>query len=222
MWQVFNDSLMKNEMLWQSVQQNQYFYWSILVCAAVLAWVTQTSFILAILTFVYASFVGYAGHASVHCINFTKAYEECTNPILKNNVATPILTRVCKYMDFHDQIHHDTGVNKQIKHVLIEFVLNFITQGGLLIVMVLLCRYVNVYVVLLWALAYCTVHNINYDYLNPVSHQLHHKDNSTNYGIDIWDILFGTKYPGDAIENINHYAINMVLITAIIVLCFID
>ena len=211
-----------NNMLWQSVQQNQYFYGSIVVCSAVLAWLTKSSFIFAILTFVYASFVGYAGHAVVHYVNFTKAYAECTNPILKNKVATPILTSICKYMDFHDQIHHDTEVNKQIKHVLIEFVLNFITQGGLLIATVLLCRCVNVYVALLWALAYSTVHNINYEYLNPVFHQLHHKDNSTNYGIDIWDILVGTKYPGDEIEDINHYAINLVLITAIIVLCFID
>ncbi len=222
MWKTIMDSLMKNDMLWKSIQQNYVFYWSILVCAAVLAWMTKTSFIFAILSFAYASFVGYAGHATVHTVNFTKAYEECTNPILKNNVVTPALKRVCEYMDFHDQIHHDTGVNKHIKNVLIEFGLNFITQGGLLIVMVLLCRYVNVYVVLLWALAYSTVHNINYEYLNPVFHQLHHKDNSTNYGIDFWDILVGTKYPGDEIEDINHYAINMVLITAILVLWFID
>jgi hypothetical protein len=218
MWQSLKD----NKMLWESVQQNRYFYYSVLVSAAVLAWFAKSSFLMALLTFLYASYVGYAGHAVVHCYNFTNTYAACTNPILKNSFTSPILTWICKHMDFHDITHHDTAVNKQINHVLIEFVMNFITQGGLLMVMIWLCRSLNIYVVLLWALAYCTIHNINYDILSPVSHQMHHKDNSTNYGIDFWDILVGTKYPGDEIEDINHYAINMVLITAIIVLCFID
>lgn len=47
----------------------------------------------------------------------------------------------------------------------------------------------------------------------------HHLDKHTNYGIDIWDIMFNTKYQGDNtdIENINHYSINVVIISAILV-----
>jgi hypothetical protein len=78
-------------------------------------------------------------------------------------------------------------------------------------------------VILLWALAYCTGHTINYDYLKPVAHQYHHKDAHTNYGIDAWDIFFGTKHPDDKeVEDINHYSINMVVLTALLCLYLSD
>ena len=221
LWKTLKEKLL-NAQLWQSVRENYLFYTSIVACSWVIARYSGKSFVFALLTFVYASFVGYAGHATVHYINFSEAYAQCTHPILKNPVASPVFSTVCKYLDFHDVTHHDTTVNRQIQNVLLEFSLNFINQGGLLMVLVFICRYVNLYVVFLWSLAYCTVHNINYDYLAPVAHQFHHKDNTTNYGIDIWDILFGTKHPEDGIENINHYAINMVLITALLVLYITD
>ena len=47
----------------------------------------------------------------------------------------------------------------------------------------------------------------------------HHLDKTSNYGIDIWDILFGTKYNDDPneIESINHYSINLIILTAFVV-----
>ena len=39
----------------------------------------------------------------------------------------------------------------------------------------------------------------------------------TNYGIDIYDIIFGTKYHWDDLENYNHYSINIVIITGLII-----
>ena len=216
------DFLREKPQLWQSVKENYLFYGAVVACTWVIARLTGERFLFALATFVYASFVGYAGHAIVHHYSFTDMYAACTHPILKNQVFSPILGTACRYLDFHDTTHHDLAVNRQIKNVLLEFSLNFINQGGLLILMVILCRYLNIYVIFLWAFAYCTVHNINYDYLAPVSHQLHHKDNATNYGIDIWDILFETKHPEDGLEDINHYAINLVLITAGLAVFLID
>jgi len=67
---------------------------------------------------------------------------------------------------------------------------------------------------------YATIHNINYVVSPSATHILHHVDKTTNYGIDIWDIVFGTKYDGDysidKLENINHYAINTAFITGFI------
>lgn len=213
---------LKNPQLVQTLKENYWFYGAAVLCSWVLAKYTGERFLFAFATFIYASFVGYAGHAVVHYINFTEMYEQCTHPILKNQVVTPFLSAACRYLDFHDVIHHDTSINRQIPNALTEFVLNFMNQGGLLMGMIYVCRHMNMAVVFLWAFAYCTVHNINYDYLSPVAHQMHHKDKTTNYGIDIWDILIGTKHPGDPIEDINHYAINLCLITAGIVLYLTD
>jgi len=70
---------------------------------------------------------------------------------------------------------------------------------------------------MLCALMYATTHNINYVYLKPSVHRDHHIDNSTNFGIDIADILFDTKYNLDDIETHNHVSINLIIITLIIV-----
>ena len=45
-------------------------------------------------------------------------------------------------------------------------------------------------------------------------HINHHKNPDTNYGIEIYDILFNTKNKNDvSVENYNHYSINLIIIT---------
>jgi hypothetical protein len=72
---------------------------------------------------------------------------------------------------------------------------------------------------MLWALFYATVHNINYNITHPIEHKNHHIDPQTNYGIDIVDIILNTKYNTTnsskpiSIEDHNHAAINIILIT---------
>ena len=56
-------------------------------------------------------------------------------------------------------------------------------------------------------------------YLQPSTHRDHHIDSSTNYGIDTLDIFFETKYDINDIEDFNHAAINLLIITCVI-LCF--
>ena len=74
--------------------------------------------------------------------------------------------------------------------------------------------------IVLWGILYTTVHNINYNIVPSSVHIKHHLDKNTNYGIDIWDIIFQTKYNNDPtdIENINHYTINLFICTACVIL----
>ena len=70
-------------------------------------------------------------------------------------------------------------------------------------------------IVIIWAFLYATVHNINFSFTKPTTHRDHHLNCHTNYGLDVYDILFGTKYDWNDLENYNHAAINMIIITAI-------
>jgi sterol desaturase/sphingolipid hydroxylase (fatty acid hydroxylase superfamily) len=90
------------------------------------------------------------------------------------------------------------------------------TQGGLLIFFKYFFNLIDNRIILLWALFYATVHNINYNIVSPQTHRQHHVNDKTNYGIDIWDIIMGTKFDYDTIETHNHASINLLLITALI------
>ncbi len=70
------------------------------------------------------------------------------------------------------------------------------------------------YIFMLFSIFYTSTHNINYGMLhvNDV-HYKHHLDYSVNYGPDICDIIFNTKYPVDEIENTDHYIPNIVIAT---------
>jgi hypothetical protein len=70
------------------------------------------------------------------------------------------------------------------------------------------------YVFLLFIIFYTSTHNINYGQLhvNKV-HAKHHADYSVNYGPDICDIVFGTKYPKGTVENTDHYIPNIIVAT---------
>ena len=52
---------------------------------------------------------------------------------------------------------------------------------------------------------------------NMDQYTLDHIDDKTNYGIDIWDIIVGSKYSWEEIETHNHTAINLIVITGIII-----
>ena len=70
---------------------------------------------------------------------------------------------------------------------------------------------------MLWCLVYSSFHNINYNLMEePLIHQEHHENIFTNIGIDIVDVILNTKYDDNNIENINHYAINTIIITGIL------
>ena len=76
------------------------------------------------------------------------------------------------------------------------------------------------YIFIMFSFFYTSVHNINYGQLhvNEV-HYKHHLNYEVNYGPDICDIIFKTKYPIDSIENTDHYIPNIIVSTIIALLC---
>lgn len=208
----------------QSFQLNYAFYLVLIACVVLIAHNSHTSFIWAIITIIFISAAGYFSHYISHKINALELFQQINKKqqYVSNKYASSGIELFCKMIDFHDQTHHDTDINKNWDNILIEFAMNFYVQGGAFILIIWLARQLNIYVITLWGLMYATIHNINYVLYPPATHILHHVDKSTNYGIDIWDIIFNTKYDGDfsadKIENINHYAINTAIITVAILL----
>jgi hypothetical protein len=203
----------------ESIKKNKWFYLSLLLCFYMFKQSSpdNTSYILLVVSYIFILIFGHMAHRISHNVNFTKTYTKYK----KNNMNPQIdryLLNFCRFLDFHSITHHDTTINKQPLNILYEFLNNVITQGGAIILFVKFVNYfIDYRVVMLWALMYATTHNINYVFLKPSTHRDHHIDNNTNFGIDIADIIFDTKYNLDDIETHNHVSINLIIITLIIV-----
>jgi hypothetical protein len=209
-----------NDPLMKSVTSNYIFYITSLICLFIISKYSKRSFIFTIITFIIASFAGFVIHYVSHAIRLEEEYVKNDNYITRNKYLNKIAIFSCKLLDFHDIIHHDSSINKTTKNIIYEFLLNFLTQGGFGIIIYYITKKLNGYIFLMWGLLYCTIHIINYNIVPSDVHMKHHLDKNTNYGVDIWDILFRTKYNDDPneIELINHYSFNVIIITVIIVL----
>jgi hypothetical protein len=68
------------------------------------------------------------------------------------------------------------------------------------------------WILTLFALFYAMTHNINYSILRVnETHYMHHQNVQKNLGLDICDIVFGTK--ADDVENTDHYIPNILFLT---------
>lgn len=209
----------KEDPITQSIYLNYPFYLTLLVCVLLIAHYSKSSFFWAIVTIIFISAAGYFSHFVSHHINVGELFEKYEHIIPKNLYLRSFIQYFCKLIDFHDEIHHNTSINKELPNVATEFALNFYVQAGAFIIVFYIIQQMNLYVIALWGFMYATIHNINYVLYPSNTHILHHVDKTTNYGIDIWDIIFNTKFDGDVsidkLENINHYAINTIILTAI-------
>lgn len=201
--------------LWKSITGNYLFFIALFFCLYKFKQSTQytSSYFILVLSFIFSSFQGYFSHYVSHHINFTDFYKKCDNILTRNKYINYCLTAGVDFLDFHDKIHHDTGINKQILNICYEFLNNVYMQG---LGVVIIIKFIDIRVLLLWAFMYASVHNINYLYLKPTTHKDHHLDNHTNYGLDFVDILLNTKYDYNDIELHNHAGINLILIAYVI------
>jgi hypothetical protein len=206
--------------LYQSIIKNYIFYITSFICLFIISKYSKINLFSTIITFIIASFLGFVIHFVSHAIKLEESYIKQNNYIRRNKYLNNIVIWLCQLLDFHETIHHDSSVNKTQKYMIYEFILNFVTQCGFVMFTCYIAKRMNQYAFLLWGLMYCSVHIINYNIVKSKVHEKHHFNKNTNYGIDIWDILFATKYDNDNndIELINHYSINIVVITAIILL----
>lgn len=213
--------LSRNKYLYKSISINKYYFLSLLISIFFLFLKQKTTSysknVLLInnlvLSYIFMIIWGWYVHFISHNFNVTDLYKY----LLKNNNKN-WLDNVCLFLfkytiDFHDIVHHDTNINKQYLFLIIELFQNFLTQGFILFVFGI-DKLINKYIILLWCLTYTSVHLFNYN-LSFIKHchKDHHTNSKTNYGIDYMDIIMGTKFNYLDIENINHYGINILIIT---------
>jgi hypothetical protein len=213
------DSEVQKNAIYKSIKQNYIFYIVLIGCIYALTKYNQSSFILGGISIVFITLYGYIMHYLSHFLNTTLSdiYKGYDNIFTRNKYINWMITNYIYFMEFHATTHHDTDINKQYKNIALEFINNAATQGVILIIIKYLLGWIDNRVIILWAFFYATVHNMNYLLVKPSTHKEHHLDDQTNYGIDIWDIIIGSKYDWTNIETHNHTAINLIVITAIII-----
>ena len=206
----------------RSICMNYIFYITSVVCILGLSYVSNVSAIQMFVTFIFVSWFGYVAHAMAHLDCIREMVAQMLRHFNIGQGSTGwldyIATKSIRFYEFHEDVHHDTNVNKRWFNVCIEAAGNFGFQAGFLLAMKYMLQYLDTSILVLWGIGYATVHNINYNLYPSPAHMKHHINKHTNYGIDIWDIMFGTKYQDDLtdIENINHYSINMIVLTLLI------
>jgi hypothetical protein len=208
--------------IYKSVKQNYIFYISLLICVYAFTKCTynKSSIFLGLFSLFFITFYGYLIHLVSHYMGTTLSdlYKTYDNIFTRNKYLNWIAIKTIEFGEFHAKTHHDSDINKSWSNIALEFINNLVSQGGLLIMLKFFLRIIDNRVILLWAFFYATVHNINYNIMPPLTHKQHHMNDKTNYGIDIWDIIVGSKYDWEEIETHNHSAINILIIGAIIVL----
>lgn len=205
-----------------SITKNKWFYITLFVCFSmfkfqdIISSNQSTSYFTFAFSFIFILIFGHVIHRLSHNVNFTEVYNTHKKGNI-NNYVDIILTKICNLLDFHKKTHHDSDVNKKPMNIYYEFINNFLTQGGILVIFIWFCNHcIDMRIILLWAFMYATAHNINYMFLKPTVHRDHHLHEDANYGLDIADIIFDTKYDLNDIEDHNHISINLIIITLII------
>jgi len=206
--------------IYKSIKQNYIFYLALILC--ILAFTKcdykRSNFFLSVFTLFFITFYGYLVHMVSHYMGtkISDLYKSYDNIFTRNKYLNWFAITLINFGEYHAKTHHDSDVNKSYKNIGLEFINNIVSQGGLLIIVKYLLDLLDIRVILLWAFFYASVHNINYNIISPLTHRQHHMNDRTNYGIDIWDIIVGSKYEWDTIETHNHTAINLLVITVVI------
>ena len=207
----------QSEALKKHIVINYPFYIICIVCIYLLSCKpsNKKGFITMLLSFSYIAFAGYFIHMISHHIHYTKMYDDY--PVIYKNI--PFFDKCIRnftwFLDFHHITHHNSDINKETNNQLLEGINNFFMQGAIGVMAGTLYNMMDWRMFLFWGIFYASFHIINYTYLEPSVHRDHHIDIHSNYGIDIFDILMGTKYDWNDIENYNHYSINMIILTII-------
>ena len=209
---MFKDYIIKH------LKLNYIFYIGTLIILYILSKKLNTSFLILVYSFIVAGGTGYFVHVFSHKFSFEDMYtDEFKNyySIVDNSVLDRISKHFIYISDFHRKTHHDTEINKKYYNLIMEFIQNFVSQGVFPIIAIYLSKFVNYWIFILWGLTYATVHIINFNIFTSKIHEQHHLDDNTNYGMELYDIIFKTKY-NDELENINHYLINFFVIAVLI------
>lgn len=210
----------------KSIQDNIIFWLITFFCLFIINRKSgKYTFFETVLTFNITMIWGYYVHVISHAFDFEKLYTDSNNFITRflqqDENLNPVVLFFLRQLDFHSKIHHDSTINKQPFNLFMECFQNIISQASLIIfsgVSLFELQFnFDKNAIIVWALFYVTVHNINYNYVNQQFHIDHHINEKTNYGIDLLDIIFDSKSDLSFIENNNYYIINSIIITLIMI-----
>jgi len=217
----------KIETLYKSLEINKYFFVVLVLSLSLYCHYKNKSFTSSLLTFVLMTLLGYLAHVISHSFNANETFEKLENKTFftSNEYTKPVIKNTCDFIDFHDKVHHDTKINKEPLNIFYEVCNNFLIQGGLVYLFYIVSRYIEPEMFILWAFMYTTIHHVNYTIIGSEEHKQHHANKYTNYGLDIWDIIFNTKpeeseeKEGEHPENFNHIIFNLLI--GLVILYFI-
>lgn len=221
-----NELFKNSNKLYECFKINYIFIIIVIFCIYALNYFNkeQYYYITSLSSFILAILIGWIVHFISHAFDFEELYDTTDIWIFKFFRSQPMLDitirKIMLYtVDFHDKIHHDSKINKTPLNVINEIFQNILTQGGILILLSLM-THINMdrTAIMLWGLMYATVHNINYLLVGNSQHINHHIDPKTNYALDVFDIMFDTKYDLNNIENLNfNWGFNMIILTFLII-----
>jgi hypothetical protein len=121
--------------------------------------------------------------------------------------------------------HHDPNCANTWWGKTLEFLTNTVLLSGN--IGLLLYNYIfkhslfDPYIMLFYCIFYTSVHLYSYHVYDIETHKLHHLDERYNFGPEIFDIIFETKYDGGQIENYNYYISNIILATIVVIITYI-
>ena len=211
---------MNSNLLIQNLDTNIYFYATLILCTFIMSSFTKTNFYITLISFVFISFLGYVIHVFSHIIDFKKLLDIKHN-FIQNYYFKRLYSVFVNIIEFHTITHHNSNINTESKNIFKEMCNNLFFQGGGLFVFVYFMKKLDINIFLVWAVLYTTIHLVNYNIITPEEHINHHKYPGTNFGIDIYDIIFKTKNKNDtSVENYNHYSINLFIITILYYLIY--
>lgn len=200
-----------------SILINNFFYISLGLSFFFLSKYTNTSILLLWFGFLTTSLFGWSLHWLSHHLSFRNQFNRQDNIFTSNTFLHKSIEIITSILDFHDSIHHNTTINKTHINTIYEFLNNIFVQSGFIVLWKFVLSHIPYSICIYWGLLYASIHIINYNYIKPIEHKEHHINKFTNYGMDLWDILFGTKYNYEHIENYNHGVINILIITLILI-----
>jgi hypothetical protein len=176
--------------LLKSLQLN---YKSFLLLFIALIFLSKNNYLICFITFFILLILSYLSHYFYHCeifypLNVVHIYHHENNNIFSHFIQVILEFQTACFM--------------LCIHYLFNFPLLF-----------------NEWILLFFYLFYTTIHNINYSFfhVNHV-HEIHHKKMNKNFGPDICDIMFSTKYNiKKDIENTDHYIVNIIILFFLII-----
>ena len=121
------------------------------------------------------------------------------------------------FLNTHLRFHHqfDKPISRELE-LFFEVIFDLLMNFSLLFMQWLLGYYIiPVPVILLFCIAYTSIHLINYSIIGSEVHRRHHLTFDKNFGPDVSDHLFGTNY-NDEVEDISYFSINALWTTLVL------